>query len=48
MTRSQLHVMQLSIIRPIEFGTGALVTLLAIYFGVVSSRNSGISDDRII
>jgi len=36
MTRSQLHVMQMSIIRPLQFGTGALVTLLAIYFGVVS------------
>jgi len=36
MTRSQLHVMQLSFIRPLQFGMGALVTLLAIYFGIVS------------
>ena len=36
MTRHQPEVVQLTFIRPIQFGAGALVLLLAIYFGVVS------------
>ena len=36
MAQPQLEVTQSTFIRPIQFGTGALVLLLAIYFGVVS------------
>lgn len=36
MTRPQSEVAQLIFIRPLEFGAGAFVLLLAIYFGVVS------------
>jgi Cu+-exporting ATPase len=36
MTNPQSEAAQLTFIRPIEFGAGALVLLLAIYFGVVS------------
>lgn len=36
MTHNQAGAVQLTLFRPIQFGTGALVTLLAIYFGVVS------------
>ncbi len=35
MTHPQSGAAQLTFIRPIEFGAGALVLLLAIYFGVV-------------
>ncbi len=35
MTHHQSKAAQLTFIRPIQFGTGALVLLLAIYFGVV-------------
>ena len=36
MTHHQPEAAQLTFIRPLQFGTGALVLLLAIYFGVVS------------
>lgn len=36
MTHPQSEAAQLTFIRPIQFGSGALVLLLAIYFGVVS------------
>ncbi len=36
MTNPQPEVAQLTFIRPLQFGAGALVLLLAIYFGVVS------------
>lgn len=36
MTQHQPDVAQLTFIRPLQFGAGALVLLLAIYFGVVS------------
>lgn len=36
MTHHQSEVAQLTLIRPIKFGSGALALLLAIYFGVVS------------
>jgi Cu+-exporting ATPase len=36
MTHHQPDAVQLTLIRPLQFGTGALVLLLAIYFGVVS------------
>jgi len=36
MTESQSKAAQLTFIRPVEFGAGSLVLLLAIYFGVVS------------
>lgn len=35
MTHDQSQVAQLAIIRPVQFGTGALVLLLIVYFGVV-------------
>jgi Cu+-exporting ATPase len=35
MTHPKSEVAQLTFIRPIQFGSGALVLLLAIYFGVV-------------
>jgi len=35
MTYVQSQAVQLTFIRPIQFGSGALVVLLAIYFGVV-------------
>lgn len=36
MTHHELGMIQLTFVRPVEFGVGALVLLLAIYFGVVS------------